>query len=68
MNEKTIIRKDLFFGRMITKEEWDDPDLLMFTNADIPVSSITLGTHLQDIINSRLLENNENDLIEDENE
>ena len=44
------MRTDFFFSRMITREEWDNPDLLLFTNAEIPLEDVELGTYLDEII------------------
>jgi hypothetical protein len=31
-----------FFSKTVTKEEWDNPDLMRFSNAEIPASDIKL--------------------------
>jgi len=40
-----------FFHRLLTKEEWDDPDFMKFSNAEIPASDVELGTILNEAIN-----------------
>jgi hypothetical protein len=44
------MKEDGFFDKMLTKEEWDDPELMRFSNADIPASDIELGSRLDEII------------------
>jgi len=39
-----------FFQKMLTKEEWDKPDFLRFSNAEIPASDIELSTDVIDEI------------------
>jgi hypothetical protein len=48
-------KEDGFFNRMLTKEEWDNPDLMRFSNAEIPASDIELGTRLDEIIEQEKL-------------
>jgi len=41
-----------FFEKMLTKEEWDKPDFLRFSNAEIPASDIELSIDgIDEIIN-----------------
>jgi hypothetical protein len=44
-----------FFDRMLTKEEWDDPGLMRFSNVEIPACDIELGTRLDEIIEQNRL-------------
>jgi len=48
-------KPERFFDRMLTKEEWDDPGLMRFSNVEIPVSDIELGTRLDEIIEQNKL-------------
>ena len=40
-----------FFNKMVTKEEWDNPDFMRFSNTEIPASDVKLGSHLMEIVN-----------------
>jgi len=41
-----------FFEKMLTKEEWENPEFLRFSNAEIPASDIELSTDgIDEIIN-----------------
>jgi len=39
-----------FFGKMVTKEEGENPDFMRFSNTEIPASDVKLGSHLTEII------------------
>ena len=39
-----------FFSKMLTKEQWDNPDLMRFSNAEIPASDIELDEAIIDKI------------------
>jgi len=48
-----------FFEKMLTKEEWDNPEFLRFSNAEIPASDIELATDgIDEIINQYKLPDN----------
>jgi len=46
-----------FFSKTVTKEEWDNPDLMCFSNAEIPASDIKLAsiTNLQHLIDKGVI-------------
>ena len=47
-------RLDSFFNKMLTKEQWDDPSLIKFSNAEIPASDIVLDEAVIDKVISAL--------------
>jgi hypothetical protein len=53
--EKSVER---FFNKMLTKEEWDNPDFILFSNTEIPPGNIKLGTRLNEIIQQYKLPDN----------
>lgn len=43
-----------FFDRMVTKEEWESPDFMKFTNAEIPDGEVEFGTRIDAIVHDDL--------------
>ena len=39
-----------FLNRVLTEEEWNNPDFMKFSNAEIPANDVVFGNRLEELV------------------
>ena len=53
--QKITTKPEGFLHRLLTEEEWSNPDFIKFTNAEIPANDVVLGNRLNEIVSKYII-------------